>query len=810
MRGTHLIKSEVARVLRRLRQSPRFSFAVIASVAFACGAILVAFGVFEAAFLREVAVKRDVRKLVAIRSMRRSARSGGVSVKGLSFPDYEDLRRVLPRSGWQEMTAWSIWDVTRETVHGDQPLRIAAIAGDYFRLSNAHFVHGYGFDEHQISVVITRALWRELAADGGTSDLTIYGQRYPVTGVVDDGFRGIDPNDGVDAWIPMSAIPHVEADPGLLTYHELENLVVLCETSGAARARALGPVVATVSERLQAFHSDDRSAWHLEISRVQPTFLDVLRTPAGQAALAPLVVLLCVLLIAATNVANLFVIRAAGRQREFQIRLSLGLSRQRLLRYECLEPAALGVIGLGIGVWIGTAALQYCSTLSIVSHLRLQTGIGPVLAATGAAVLFVGICALAPAVQLRGLREADIVHQGQGITAHGVSRLQRTYLILQFTFALAFACVAVQLASGVRQQSNVNVGFDTKNLVVVTGLHGDPNRPLSQEFDDYSRLAAAVGSLPSVVAVTGSVSEFFGGYRMPVRPMSTIPMNLELQPHQGFDAAMDVVAPGYFAALGLPVRNGREFDAEDRIGMPTRIIVNQTFARRIARDRLPIGMTVYEFGRNPLEIIGVVPDIRATAADVVQPVYYRSLSQSPLPAFVMYVRVRTPSAALESAVAATTARVLPASGGRLQFHTAEYQRTQRDLPAVAMLWLSAGLAAIALIIAGLGLYGVASFATLARQREHGIRAAIGATPRHLATMVLTEGLEWTAIAAAASLPFVWVGARVAMALVAGVRTIPGLTAVTVGGFYFVVVLVALGLPARRASIVSPADALRSL
>ena len=802
-----MIGLEIIRAVRRLRETPRFSLSVLASIAIAVGPILVAVSVFEAAVLRDMAAKAPSR-LLAIQSIR-SGRRNGTITRGLSFPDYQDLRRSLPDGASRHITAWTTQDVSATLPGGDRSLRIAAVAGDYFAIANARFVRGHWPADDESGIVVTEALWRELNSDHATPELTIYDQRYRVTGVVSESFRGLYPNEGIDAWMPLSLLPRLTGDAGLLTYRDFDDLSVVAAIPANSDGQLLRTSVMALSAPLGGYHEDRRYGWHLGVAPAQPGTLDQLRTLEGQAALAPLVVLLCVLVIAATNVANLFVIRVAGRQREWHIRLALGAPRKSLLLDACIEPVLLGAVGLLLGLALGTVALQHLRAVPALQRFRLQSSVLSVNAGCGAAVLFAGVCALMPALRVWRLRATDIVHQGHGITAHGVSRLQRVYLAVQFTLALAFTCVAVQLASAVRQQSSVNVGFDTSRLLVVTGMRGAPGRSPQEWLNDYNRVALAVSSLPGVVRVSGSVAELFGGYGMSQRPLLTLPSASPADTRDGIVASMDVVSPGYFATLGLPVRTGREFGSTDRRDQPTRILVNQTLARDIAGDRPPIGMTVYELGAYPLEVIGVVPDIRTTAAERVQPVYYRSLSQSPLPSFVLYVRVAATSSALTRAIIPAIVHELPQSGGRLRIYAAEAQRKERDLPAIAMFWLCTGLAIVALAVAGFGLYGVASHATIARMTEHAIRAALGASPRQLASVVIREGLNWTAVAAAVSLPAVWVAVRVATVFVVGMRPVPVITTVAIFGTYLAVVLGALTAPAIRAGSVSPAEALRS-
>ncbi|MGH3480957.1 MAG: ABC transporter permease, partial [Nocardioidaceae bacterium] len=514
---------EVLRVLRRLYEARRFSASVIASIAIGVAPIFVAFSLFEAAVLRDMAVKTP-DQLLAIQSARNARGKSRTVTRGISFPDYQDVRTALPRDSWKYMTAWKVLDVTASVSGGYQPLRVAVISGDYFPIASARFLRGRAPDD-QGGVVVTHGLWRRLAVGSDTTELTIYGQRYRITGVIAAPFRGIYPDEGVDAWIPLGTLPRLNGDLALLTYRELDDLFVVVQPAAQREADVFGPSVAALSRRLSEFHGGGQFGWRLDVTRAQPGIVEHLRTTRGQTALAPVLVLLCVLLIAATNVANLFVVRSAARENEHQVRLALGISRRHLLLLEGLDPLVLGVLGLALGLWLGILGLRYVADLRALARWDLRvTGIS-VLIACGAALLFASICALMPAMRVRRLRAVDIIHRGYGITSRGVSRLQRSYLIVQFTFALGFTCVAIQLASAVRQQSAVDVGFDTKNLYVITGTTGASSRTADQYLSDFNRVTSAVSTIPGVLAVSASVSEFFVGYRMTARPVSTTPVN---------------------------------------------------------------------------------------------------------------------------------------------------------------------------------------------------------------------------------------------------------------------------------------------
>lgn len=798
--------TELKYALRRLVGTPRFSIAVIVSVAIAVAPMLVAFSIFEATFLRGLSAKSPAQ-LLRITSVRGERGQRAPAVRGLSYPDLLDLRRDVSPALLRHLAAWKVRELTVETQVGPRAIRVAVVAGDYFRIASARFSKGAPDDEDPERAVVTRQIWDQLPASEGGRTLRLLGEALPVSGVVVEPFRGIFGDEGIDAWIPIAALPRLERSPDLLSFREVEDLTTVIEGTSEAALPTLAMAVNSVGAALQDLHDGSRFGWHLVTESARPSVRALVRSPQGQVALAPVLVMLCILLIAASNVANLFAIRGATRGVSLRLRLVLGATRRRLILVETIEPLLLVIVGLALGAWVGVITLSVISATPALARLALAPSATSMIAAGCAALVFLALTVGSRASSILRLNESSVIHAGQGITSHGVSRMQRTLLILQFTLALAFTSVAIQLAHAVRQLAHVDVGFDTERLLVVTGAIGATGRAPEQWHSDLDRVSAAVRALPEVRAVAASVAQFFGGFGTPGRPLSVAP-----GAGDGGDAVwafMEVISPGYFTTIGLPVISGREFSDFDVRGGPTRVIINQELARRVASDRSPVGMTLYEFSNHPLEVIGVVPDIRATASELAEPAYYRSLTQSPLPGFVLYVRTAHLTPSSRSEVEDAIIGALPESRGRLQSQTAEAQRQERDLPARAMLWLSTALAVISMTITGLGLFGVASYAAQTRTREFGMRAAIGAPPSRLAALVIRDGVSWTGIAAALSIPFGYVGMRVASTLVVGARPIPIQAQLAVIVAYVLIVSVALATPAWRAATTDPADALRS-
>lgn len=799
---------DLVRVLRRLRRAPRFSLAVICSSLLSVGPTVIACAVVSAVFLRELAAKAPAQ-LTAIHSAR-TAR-GTQQVRGLSYPDYAQLRTDLPPSAWQFLSAWKVRELTLSDGAQQAPLRVAVFAGDYFEMANATLVRGTYPRADQLEAVVTQRVASLLAAANTGEQLTLVGQPFHVVGTVDDRFRGIDPGEGIDVWIPMNALPRLEASADLLSFRELEDLSVLVESVDSRNATPLLTNVALISARLAPLHGDARG-WQLQTAPAQPSIRSLLRTPHGQLAMAPLIVMCCLLLIAATNVANLAGVRAASREHESRLSLAMGMPRRRLLLLEAMEPILLSVVGGVVGLALGAVALRWVSALPVMQPFGLRLDGNTILGASAAAILFGAFSAILPVLRTLRLSEGDIVHHGDGITARSVSGLQRVYLVVQFTLALAFTGVALQLAQAVRQQTGVNVGFPAERVLVVTGIAGAPRRESVDWAHDIDRVQRAVAAVPGVQGVGASTAEFFGGYTMSQRPITMMPGSSAQEAWEGkngFFAAMDVVSPSYFATLMLPLREGREVAAGASPDGPTQVVVNETLARRIAGTGSAVGRTIYELGQHPLEVIGVAPDIRATASDIVPPTYYRSLETSPLPSFIFYARVETPSPAVSRAITDVIISTMPESAGRLQIQSAEAKRQVRDAPATLAFALSIGLAVLAMVVTATGLYGLAAQVTQSRRKEYGIRAALGASPQRLAATVFRDGVGWTAAGILLGLPSLWVGTQVVRALVVDAHAISVVSAVAMVLAYGLVAFLALLGPAWQAATGDPADSLRA-
>lgn len=793
---------------RRIRRAPLYTISFILSALLIVAPTVVSVSIFSAIFLRAPSVQKPDRSVV-IQTARRVANSSQSGVRGVSFPDFLDIRTALKPTALRFIAAWKIRELQLSINDIERSARVAIVAGDYFEMAQAHLIHGSYPSSGESAVVVSSRLAAELSASSEPQAITLAGVRFSIIGVLQDGFQGIDVRDGAEAWIPISALPAIDRAPELLSIRELEDLAVIGEMSTEDEEPFLVSAVASVSSELETQHESARQGWKLIAHPARQSIREVLHARAGLWGIAPLIVTLCVLLVGAANLANLAGTRSIGREQEMRVRLALGVPKWRLLISECAEPLILSVIGGLGGFAVGIYILRRISTITLVSPLGLQLDTASVIGPLLSILVFSVLCTIVPVQRVWGLSESEVIRQGAGLTIHGASRLQRFHLFLQVAIALSFTGVALQLALAVYQQSKVDVGFDLENLLVVTGIAGPARRSPAEWSLDRERVVSAVTQVPGVMAVAASVSEFFGGYGMPKRSVSLVPSRREAS--DMVDASMDVITPGYFAALGLTVLDGREFDQAKILhsGGTQPVIVNSSMAKLLMPAGGVVGRLIYESGEYPMEVIGVVPDILSTAAESANPTYYRSLTESPLPSFVLYVRVSLPSVQTTSSVSRAVLSFLPASEGRLKIQTAAKQREMRDASAILVLRLILALSGITLIVTCLGLYSVTSSIMGARRKEFAILSALGASPLRLALMVFGDGFRWTIAAMLASIPSVWVGARVASSLVLGVRPIPIAVAIALLVIYCFIVCLSLILPALRSASEEPALAIRT-
>lgn len=515
------------------------------------------------------------------------------------------------------------------------------------------------------------------------------------------------------------------------------------------------------------------------------------------------------LLIACSNVANLFLMRGAERHKEISLRETLGANRWRVFSQLLTESLLISLLAAALGVAIGQLGLKAVLALLPQSGAlpRTESIALDARVFASAIALCVATAVLFGLVPLIRLGRADL-HRSLRFRPRAASKgMRRAFVCVQVAMALALSVGAGLMARSFARLISVNPGFDTERVVAMNlAAQRLPNRRALADY--FERIASEVRNVPGVasastiqfLAMEGeSRSCFTPPQEGPLPPMADQP-----------DAEFSVVAPDYFKTMGIPIERGREFDNRDRFDAPSVIVVNSAFAKKfypgedIVGKKLNVCWTV----KNPAEIVGVAGDSRQTGmADAPEPTIFVANPQTPASVNNLIVRTRgNPTQITQAAVAAihkvnpnqavskirTLKEVVDNSVARPRFQS-------------ALMLIFAG---IALLLASIGVYGVVSYSVSQRTNEIGIRVAVGASRGDIAALVLKEGALLCVIGIAAGLAVSLGVTRFLRSLLYEISPGDPLTLALVCGVLAAAAAIAIAVPVRRATHVDPLTALR--
>ena len=527
----------------------------------------------------------------------------------------------------------------------------------------------------------------------------------------------------------------------------------------------------------------------------------------------PLLVLLIavglLLLIACVNVATLLVGEAVSREQEMATRVALGAARARLVRQLLTESLTLAGLGALFGTALaygGTRVLVALAPARIPGLADVRTDLRVLAVALGAAVITGLLFGLAPALMLSKSGPASLVRSGTGQSARGRGRLQRGFVALQLALSVVLLVGAGLLSRSFARLTSVDPGFQTDRVLVAR-----TSMPRALAVDEPRRVAyfrAAIerlSSTPGVVAASGGSNVPLTGSNS----STTVEIEgLGATPETSSREAQQRVAfPTYFSTLGIPLRAGRLFTDEDRVGATPVAIVSESMARRDWPTSSPIGKRI-KYRREWRTVVGVVGDVkfRSLSADVEPTVYapFAQLNQG----MSFVVRTRDDPAALVPTIRAALTDVdrdVPIasldimSDLRARSYAEERYRT----------FLMVLFGVLATILAAVGMFGVTSRAVSRRTREVGIRMALGASATSVSGLIVAQTLAGVTVGVALGLLAALGATRLLTPFLYGVNSTDPLTYVAILALLGLVSIVASWIPARRAGRVAPATVLRS-
>jgi putative ABC transport system permease protein len=799
-------------VLRSLAKAPGFTAIVLLTLALGIGANTAIFTVLNAVLLRPLPFA-DSDRLVAIRETFGQGFEG--SVAGPNVVDWRTRSHSF--SGMLAFRASS-----RALVGDGEPEQVftAMVSADFFRTLGVPPALGRGFADGEDQgvgtvAVLSDGLWRSrYGADPNVigRTITLSGQPYTVIGVAPPGFTY--PGNAV-AWLPM------EYGLGRSAQRSSHSFDVVGRLAPGVTLEAAEADLAAVARGLEKEYPVDNGG---RGALVVPLAADTVR------AARPVLLLLggaalFVLLIACANVANLFLARAAVRQRELAVRSALGAGRWRLARQVLVEGVLLSLAGGLIGLLLASWGVDLLVALRPRGIPRLDE-IGVDHATLAFAVLVsvaVGVgFALFPALTLSQGDPADAFRgEGRGVTgARSGGRFRAALVVAQVSLALVLLAGAALLVVTVRRLALIDPGFDPRGAYTFEFTIPPGKYPDRARHDQYlTRLIDAVSRVRETRAAGATFYLPLGNGQ--VNGDFTVEGAPPAAPGREQYANFRMVTGDYFGALAIPLRRGRLLTPEDRAGAPHVAVVNEALARMAWPDQDPIGRRL-TFGdgqddRDWMEVVGVVANVKSSGltADI-GPEIFVPFSQisadlwtvfTPLPVSVVIRSdgdLETVGGAIRAAIRSVDPEqpvTGPTPAGELIAAAVARQR-------FGMLLLLA-FGGLALLLAAVGVYGVMAYAVSQRTRELGIRLALGARPGTVRALVLAEGMLLAGLGIGLGLVGALALGRLLVGLLYGVRPTDPRVLAAVCLLLAGASVVACLVPAVRATRVNPVDALRS-
>jgi predicted permease len=816
--------------LRTLGKTPAFTIVVVLTLALGIGANTAIFSLTDQVLLRLLPVKSP-EQLVLLDGP--GAFQGRTFNSGtMSYPMYRDFRDqntvfdgVIARFGTP---------LTMSTQGQSERVSSELVTGNYFDVLGVRAQIGRTFTPdddltpggHPV-VMLSHNYWmRRFGGNAGVLNqtLTLNGLPMTIVGVSQPGFFGIVAGENPDVMVPIAM--KAQMTP---TWDDLQNrrsrwitvMARLKPTVTVEQAEAAMNVIYRQinQEELKAIKSPSKSFQERFVSKhlfLRPGAKG--RSDLGKQFSTPILVLMgmvgLVLLIACANVANLLVARGAARQKEVAIRLALGASRGAIIRQRLIESFVLSAAGATLGLafawWTGTLLLK---VLPFAEAARTMTAMpdARVTAFAMAIACFTALLfGLAPALQsTRPVLTSTLKDEaGSVVGGTGHARFRKGLVVAQVGLSVLLLAGAGLFARSLYNLKTLDPGFQSDQLL---GFSVDPSLngyPRERALAIFRQLEEQLGALPGVRSATASVISLITDSNW----SSTVKVE-GYQAKEGEDMNPDVngVGPGFFATMGQPLINGREFTVKDVAGAPKVAIINETMAKYFfARDN-PLGRHI-GWGRGEaadIEIVGVVKDSKTSTLrqELKRFVYVPYMQQDEISQMTFYVRARGDASGVGTSVRQVAQRVdsnLPIFDMKTMTVVVDESLFIERMVAA----LSVAFGGLATLLAAIGLYGVMSYSVARRTREIGIRMALGAERSSVLWLVLREVALMVFVGVAIGVPLAIALSRVVQSQLFALSANDPIALAGAAVVLVVVALVAGYLPARRATRIDPMLALR--
>jgi predicted permease len=797
---------------RVLLKAPGFSLIAILTLGLGIGANTTVFSWINATLLNPIPGMLHTTEVVSV------VNGGPGEARSMSYLDFKDLREH--NRSFSDMTAFGLWPIGLTGEGKPQRVWGTLVTANYFDLLGVHPILGRGFLPSEDAAahgspvaVISYRLWEtRFGRDPSIVGTTIHIDTHPFTivGVAPPIFQGSYTGLRTELWVPVVMAPEItSANDNRLNERGSNWMQALGRLRrGVTRLQAQAELN-ILAQRIAQQYPDSHKG------RAQMTLYPLWRAPNGGNAffsvLLPILLALSgvVLLLACANIANLLLTRSVSRQKEIAVRLSVGASRARLVRQLLIESFILslfgGVLALGATLWTARSFMDMAPVSDLPVWVSVQVDRTVLLAALVISVLTCALFGILPALRASSLSPASVLKDESAGLSGGSrkARLSSALAVAQVSLSLLLLVSAGLFIRSFRAERKFDPGFNPRNVLLESFdlFPSGYTEATGIAFDQ--QVLDKIQSLPGVRAA--SIADWtplgFSSNSDDFLPEGYVP-----GPHEAVVAGVNIVSPGYFSVMEIPLLRGRDFSPADNLKSQKVVIINQALADRYWRNRDALGQRMKIEG-GWATVIGIARTSEYyELKEKPRPFLYLPLYQFYSPAAILHIR--TAGDPLVSASTVTAAiHELNADLPVFDVATLEARtKTASFVQRMAGTFVGA-FGVLAFILAAVGIYGVIAYSTRQRTHEIGIRMALGARPGDVLRMILGQGMRLAAIGLAIGLLASLALARLMSSLLFGVSANDPLTFIAVLFLLALVALLAIYIPARRATKVDPLVAL---
>ena len=824
LRTVDQLWQDVRIAIRGLRKNPVFALVAIGTLALGIGANTALFSIFNGLILRPLPVGDPGRLALLLDG-------------SWSYPMWAEIK-ARENDLFDGAFAWA--DERFDLSRGGQSAFVdgAHVSGRFFEVLGVSAVRGRMLTPADDAAnapdgpvaVISHRFWREQFAgadDAIGRQITLQRRAFTVVGVMPPGFFGVDVGRMSDVMLPFAAEPLMRGQESQLASVSSSWLDIMVRRKPGQNLEQANAALRGVQPQIRAATMNGVAPGRVARYLTSPlTLMDAatgkssLRSEFEKPLTAMIVAVGLLLLVACTNIASLMVARALARRRELSVRMALGGSRGRLARLLFTESLIVAMAGAALGLvfagWSSAFLVRQLSTWESDVTLELALDwrvLGFSVALACASAIIAGV---APALGLRSVGASEALKDaGRGLAGDRRFAVRGTLVVAQIAVSLMLVTAAGLFLRSFASLNQLPLGFVPEPLLIAELDLQASDAPIEQRGPRAERLRDAAAAVPGVRSASLSRVSLLTGGGWGANRVAIDDRPMPVEDLSANRLWRNATTPGWFDTMGTPLVNGRDFTDSDRAGAPLVAIVNDAFVRRYQLGQQPIGRTVrigLSNGERRYEIVGLVGDsVYTSPRDGMMATMYVPLGQIEPPAFGKTVvltinAARGQRAAVERDVAAALARTEPTVAITFRTFDQFIDATVTQERLIAM--LSSFFGGLALLLAGIGLYGIVAQAIRTRQGEIGLRMALGAQPTGIVRLVLRRVGVLIVVGLGLGLAGSLWAAQFVGPLLFQVEARDPATFVGAAGVLVAGGVLAAWLPARRAARLDPATVLR--